>query len=207
MNLLLFALGLALLVAGASLLVRGASKLALSLGISPLVVGLTIVAFGTSAPEVAVSVGAVLDGKTDLAIGNVVGSNIFNVLFILGASALIAPLVVNVQLIRQEVPVMIGASLLLLVLGLDHTLGFADAALLFALLIVYTVYLVRQSRRQTSMAAGGVRGRLQSSAGRSLGFQDAGATCAHHRRTRCAGLRLGVAGDSVGQFRQGDGCQ
>ncbi len=152
MNLLLFALGLASLVAGASLLVRGASKLALSLGISPLVVGLTIVAFGTSAPEVAVSVGAVLDGKTDLAIGNVVGSNIFNVLFILGASALIAPLVVNVQLIRQEVPVMIGASLLLLVLGLDHTLGFADAALLFALLIVYTVYLVRQSRRQTAMA-------------------------------------------------------
>jgi cation:H+ antiporter len=152
MNLLLFALGLASLVAGASLLVRGASKLALSLGISPLVVGLTIVAFGTSAPEVAVSVGAVLDGKTDLAIGNVVGSNIFNVLFILGASALIAPLVVNVQLIRQEVPVMIGASLLLLVLGLDHTLGFGESALLFSLLIVYTVYLVRQSRRQTSMA-------------------------------------------------------
>ncbi len=152
MNLLLFALGLASLVAGATLLVRGASKLALSFGISPLVVGLTIVAFGTSAPEVAVSVGAVLDGKTDLAIGNVVGSNIFNVLFILGASALIAPLVVNVQLIRQEVPVMIGASLLLLVLGLDHTLGFGESALLFALLIVYTVYLVRQSRRQTSMA-------------------------------------------------------
>ena len=152
MNLLLFVLGLASLVAGASLLVRGASKLALSLGISPLVVGLTIVAFGTSAPEVAVSVGAVLDGKTDLAIGNVVGSNIFNVLFILGASALITPLVVNVQLIRQEVPIMIGASLLLLVLGMDGTLGLWDAAFLFALLIAYTVFLVRQSRRQTSQA-------------------------------------------------------
>ncbi len=152
MNLLLFLLGLAALVAGASLLVRGASKLALSFGISPLVVGLTIVAFGTSAPEVAVSVGAVLDGKADLAIGNVVGSNIFNVLFILGVSALIAPLAVNVQLIRQEVPIMIGASLLLLVLGLDRTLGFGDAALLFALLIGYSVFLVRQSRRQTSQA-------------------------------------------------------
>jgi cation:H+ antiporter len=152
MNLLLFVLGLASLVAGASLLVRGASKLALSLGISPLVVGLTIVAFGTSAPEVAVSVNAVLDGKTDIAVGNVVGSNIFNVLFILGASALITPLVVNVQLIRQEVPIMIGASLLLLVLGMDHMLGLGDAALLFTLLIIYTVYLIRQSRRQSSAA-------------------------------------------------------
>jgi cation:H+ antiporter len=152
MNLLLFALGLASLVAGASLLVRGASKLALSFGISPLVVGLTIVAFGTSAPEVAVSVGAVLDGKTDLAIGNAVGSNIFNVLFILGVSALIAPLVVNVQLIRQEVPIMIGASLLLLVLGMDHRLGLGDACLLVGLLIAYNVYLVRQSRRQTMQA-------------------------------------------------------
>jgi hypothetical protein len=92
-----------------SLLVRGASKLALSFGMSPLVVGLTIVAFGTSAPEMAVSVGAVLDGQTDIAVGNVVGSNIFNVLFILGLSALITPLVVHMQLIRQEVPIMIGA--------------------------------------------------------------------------------------------------
>jgi cation:H+ antiporter len=79
------------LVVGADLLVRGASRLALSFGISPLVVGLTIVAFGTSAPEMAVSVNAALDGKGDLAIGNVVGSNIFNVLFILGISALITP--------------------------------------------------------------------------------------------------------------------
>ena len=91
MNLLLFIGGLAALVIGADLLVRGASKLALSFGISPLVVGLTIVAFGTSAPEMAVSVGAVLNGQTDIAIGNVVGSNIFNVLFILGLSALIVP--------------------------------------------------------------------------------------------------------------------
>jgi cation:H+ antiporter len=124
----------------------------LSLGISPLVVGLTIVAFGTSAPEVAVSVGAVLDGRTDIAIGNVVGSNVFNVLFILGLSALIAPLVVHVQLIRQEVPIMIGASLLLLVLGLDGRVGGGDAALLVALLLAYTGFLVVQSRRETRAA-------------------------------------------------------
>jgi cation:H+ antiporter len=145
-TLLFFLAGLATLVAGASLLVRGASKLALSFGISPLVVGLTVVAFGTSAPEVAVSVGAVLDGKTDIALGNVVGSNIFNVLFILGASALITPLVVNLQLIRQEVPIMIGASLLLLPLALDGRLGLLDGALLLGLMIAYTVFLVRQSR-------------------------------------------------------------
>ncbi len=152
MTLLLFVAGLVALVAGAELMVRGASKLALSFGISPLVVGLTIVAFGTSAPEVAVSVGAVLGGKTDIAIGNVVGSNVFNVLFILGLSAVITPLVVNIQLIRQEVPIMIGASLLLLALSLDGRLGLGDSALLFALLLAYTVFLVRQSRAETQAA-------------------------------------------------------
>ncbi len=149
MNLLLFIAGLAALIAGAELLVRGASKLALSLGISPLVVGLTIVAFGTSSPEMAVSAGAALDGRTDIAIGNVVGSNIFNVLFILGISALIVPLVVHAQIIRQEVPIMIGASLLLLVFALDRTLGRFDALFLLALLAAYTVFLIVQSRRET----------------------------------------------------------
>ena len=152
MNMLMFFGGLLLLVIGANILVRGASKLALSFGISPLVVGLTIVALGTSAPEVAVSVGAVLSGKTDIAIGNVVGSSIFNVLFVLGISALIAPLVVNVQLIRQEVPIMLGASLLLLALTLDGNLSFLDGGFLFALLLVYTVFLVVQSRRETQAA-------------------------------------------------------
>lgn len=152
MNLLLFLGGLALLVLGASALVRGASKLALAFGVSPLVVGLTVVAFGTSAPEVAVSVGAVFKGQTDIAVGNVVGSNIFNVLFILGISALITPLVVNVQLIRQEVPIMIGASLLLLALGLDGKVSVLDGGLLFALLIAYTTFLVVQSRRETAAA-------------------------------------------------------
>jgi cation:H+ antiporter len=151
-NLLLFAAGLAALVIGAELLVRGASRLALSFGISPLVVGLTIVAFGTSAPEAAVSLGAALDGRTELAVGNVVGSNVFNVLFILGVSALIVPLVVNIQLILQEVPIMIGASLLLLVMALDGQLGLSDGLLLCAVLVGYTVFLVRQSRAETAAA-------------------------------------------------------
>lgn len=149
MTYLLFIAGLAALIVGADVLVRGASRLALSLGISPLVVGLTVVAFGTSAPEVAVSVGAVLDGKTDLALGNAVGSNIFNVLFILGLSALIVPLVVNIQLIRQEVPIMLGASLLLLLLSLDGRLSWNDGVLLLISLAAYTSFLVVQSRRES----------------------------------------------------------
>jgi cation:H+ antiporter len=164
MTILLFIGGLIGLVAGAELLVRGASRLALSFGISPLVVGLTIVAFGTSAPEMAVSTGAVLSGQTDIAIGNVVGSNIFNVLFILGVAALITPLVVNIQLIRQEVPIMIGASLLLLLLGLDGKLGFLDGAILFTLLIVYTVFLIVQSRAETRSAQDEYAAELQPAA-------------------------------------------
>jgi cation:H+ antiporter len=149
MQYLMFFAGLLALVAGAELLVRGASRLALSFGISPLVVGLTIVAFGTSAPEVAVSLGAALDGRIDIAVGNVVGSNIFNVLFILGVSALITPLVVNAQIVRQEVPIMVGASLLLLAFALDGQVGFWESGFLLALLLVYTVFLVLQSRRET----------------------------------------------------------
>jgi len=149
-HVLFFILGLVALVAGAEALVRGASKIALSLGISPLVVGLTIVAVGTSSPEVAVSVGAALSGNTDIAVGNVVGSNIFNVLLILGASALIAPLVVHSQLIRQEVPIMIGASLLLVVMVLDGKLGRFDAAVLATLLAGYMAFLVMQSRAESA---------------------------------------------------------
>ncbi|MDZ7585203.1 MAG: calcium/sodium antiporter [Thiobacillus sp.] len=153
MQALTFGLGLVALIAGAEAMVRGASRLAASWGISPLVVGLTVVAFGTSAPEMAVSVGAALSGSSDLAIGNVVGSNIANVLLILGISALIAPLLVHEQIIRQEVPIMIGASLLVAVMALDGGIGRVEAALLFALVIAYTVFLVVQSRRASQAAA------------------------------------------------------
>jgi len=148
-----FAGGLVALVVGADALVRGASKLALTFGLSPLVVGLTIVAFGTSAPEMAVSTSAVLGGQTDIAVGNVVGSNIFNVLFILGISALIVPLVVHHQLIRQEVPIMLGASFLLLALGLDGNIAMWEGGVLLGLLLAYTGFLVVQSRKQGAEAA------------------------------------------------------
>lgn len=153
MNLVFFFAGLGLLVLGAELLVRGASRLALAVGLSPLVVGLTVVAIGTSAPEVAVSVGAVMGGQSDIAIGNVVGSNIFNVLLILGLSALIVPLVVHSQIIRQEVPIMVAISLLLVVMVQDRVIGMYEGAILTALLVVYTSFIVAQSRRATRAAA------------------------------------------------------
>ncbi len=150
----IFAVGLIALVGGAELLVRGASRLALSFGISPLVIGLTIVAFGTSAPEMTVSVGAVLGGRTELAFGNAIGSNVFNVLGILGLAAIITPLSVHIQLIRQEAPILIGSAILLLVLSLDGSIGALDALLLSGLLVGYTVFLIVQSRAEPSTQAG-----------------------------------------------------
>ena len=144
-----FVLGLALLVAGAELLVRGGSRLALRLGLSPLLIGLTVVAFGTSSPEMAVSVQAGLAGQAEIAVGNIVGSNIFNVLFILGVSALITPLLVHRQLIRLDVLIMFGVSALLWVMALDGRIGPFDGLLLTAGIVAYTVFAVRQGRQES----------------------------------------------------------
>lgn len=142
--------GLAVLVTGAELLVRGASRLALRFGISPLVVGLTVVAFGTSSPELAVSVQSGLAGQADIAVGNVVGSNIFNVLAVLGLAALIAPLVVQQQLVRFEVPLIVGLSVLVLAMAQDGRIGAFDGLLLVAGLVAYTVFVIRQARREAA---------------------------------------------------------
>lgn len=148
MDLLQLALGLVLLTAGAESLVRGASGIAARLGIPPLIVGLTVVAFGTSAPELAVSVAAAWSGQGDIALGNVVGSNIFNVLFILGVSALIVPLVISGQLIRVDLPLMIGASVLTLLFALDGRIGRLDGAILFVGLFFYIGFQIRQGMRE-----------------------------------------------------------
>lgn len=144
--------GLALLTIGGELLVRGSSQLAALAGITPLVIGLTVVSFGTSSPELAVSVQSSLVGKSDIAVGNVVGSNIFNILFILGACALISPLVVAVQLIRREVPFMIGVSLLVAALALDGGISRSEGLLLIALLVGYTSWSIYASRKETAEA-------------------------------------------------------
>ena len=142
-------IGVVLLTLGAESLVRGASSLARAVGISPLVVGLTVVAYGTSAPELAVSVQARLAGQGDIAVGNVIGSNIFNVLLILGLSALITPLVVAQQLVRREVPLMVGVSVALVLMVLDGVLGQLEGLLLAAGAVGYTVFTVRESRRES----------------------------------------------------------
>lgn len=145
--------GLVLLVAGAEVLVRGAAKLAAQFGIPPLIIGLTVVAFGTSAPETAVSVQAAYNNSGDLAIGNVIGSNIANVLLILGMTALVAPLIVSRQLIRLDVPIMIGASLVVYALAWDGSLSRLDGALLFAGVLSYTAFLIVSSRKDKTAPA------------------------------------------------------
>lgn len=149
LTLVLFVAGVILLIIGAEALVRGASRLAGALGISPLVIGLTVVAFGTSSPEAAVSVGSALGGRAEIALGNVVGSNIFNVLFILGVSALVAPLAVSRRLVRLDAPLMVGVSVLLLILALDGSVGRVDGLVLFGGIVAYTLFAISQSRRET----------------------------------------------------------
>lgn len=149
LTLFLFVVGLGLLISGADLLVRGASVLATRVGVSPLVIGLTIVAFGTSSPELAVSINSAWSGDANIALGNVIGSNIFNVLFILGLAALIAPLIVAQQLIRVDVPLMIGSSILLLLLALDGAISRLDGLLLVGGVAAYTFFLVQLSRKET----------------------------------------------------------
>jgi cation:H+ antiporter len=149
----LFVAGLVLLLGGAELLVRGASRLAVTLGLSPLVIGLTVVAWGTGSPELAVAVKAAFAGQPDLAIGNVVGSNIANVLLILGFAALVVPLKVSERVVRLDVPLMIGASVLTLLFAYDGRLGTGDGLIFVALLTAYTWWTVRASRREQRVAA------------------------------------------------------
>jgi cation:H+ antiporter len=141
--------GLVLLVLGAEWLVRGASSIATRLGIAPIVIGLTVVAFGTSAPEMAVSVGASLSGNADVSLGNVVGSNIFNILFILGISAVFSGLAIEQRLIRIDIPLLTVISFITLGLALNGSFGRIEGAVFFVALLVYTAWLIRNARRES----------------------------------------------------------
>jgi cation:H+ antiporter len=152
LHLALFLAGLLLLTGGGHALVTGASALAGRLGLSSLVIGLTVVAWGTSAPELAVSLRAALRGQGEMALGNVVGSNIINILGVLGVSALLTPLVVSRRLVRQDVPVLVGLSAAVWALGATGRIGRLDGAILFALGVLYTVLTVRASRREQRRA-------------------------------------------------------
>ena len=175
-TIVLFAAGLGLLILGAEILVRGASRLATMIGIPPLIIGLTIVAFGTSSPEMAVSIQSVLSNQVDISLGNVVGSNIFNILFILGLSATMAPLAVSSQLVRVDVPIMIVISVLTLLFGIDHNISRLEGFFLFAGFIGYISFLAYKSRSQkryvikTSINDVGEKAKTTSKLLTNLGF-------------------------------------
>ena len=143
----LILLSLILLFAGAEILVKGSASVAARAGLTPLMIGLTVVAFGTSSPELAVSLDAALMGQGDVAIGNVVGSNLLNIAVILGLSALICPIVVHLQLIKVDVPIMILVAFLLPLLLLDGRLGRLEGGLLFAGIVLYTLLNVQMARK------------------------------------------------------------
>ncbi|NDL56321.1 calcium/sodium antiporter [Phytoactinopolyspora sp. XMNu-373] len=140
--------GFVLLVGGGESLVRGASSLARTIGMSSLVVGLTVVSFATSAPELAVSTGAALGGHPGLAVGNVVGSNIANILLVLGLSAVFVPLIVKSQIVRADIPVMVALSIGLLLLALDGHITRLDGTLLLAVVVIYVTITIVISRRR-----------------------------------------------------------
>jgi len=141
--------GLCLLLIGAELMVRAAVRLAERLHVRPLIIGLTIVALGSSAPQMTVSLQAALTDNPDIAVGSVVGSGIFNILVTLGLSALIIPLRVSRQLVRLDIPLMIGASLLVFILAWNKDLGRFDGVVLLGALALYLGLLLRQSRHST----------------------------------------------------------
>jgi cation:H+ antiporter len=142
--------GFVLLMVGAEALVWGASRLATTLGISSLAIGLTVVAFGTSAPELAVSVRGALTGSGDIALGNVVGSNIFNLLAILGLAALASALVVHRRVVRIDLPVLLLVTVAVWGLAANGRIGRGEGALLVAGLVGYTVWVYRAARREAS---------------------------------------------------------
>ena len=162
----LFVVGLVGLIVGAEWLVRGASRLAAVAGISPLVIGLTVVAFATSSPELAVSEVAAIKGSADLALGNIVGSNISNILLILGIAASLRPITVHRQLIRMEVPLLIAVSAAILPLASDGMLGRVDGLALLAVLFVYLAWSIKVARRDASAFAQQVEPDAAASKGR-----------------------------------------
>ena len=153
-HLLLLVLGFVMLVKGADWFVEGASKVAEKFGIPQLVIGLTIVAMGTSLPEAAVSTSAALKGSAEITIGNVVGSNIMNILLILGITSVISPLAVQLSTVKYEIPMVIGFSILLGALGLlDGTVGRIDGLILLAGMVCYLLYLLRMAKKGQALTA------------------------------------------------------
>lgn len=144
---LLILLSFVILFIGAELLVRGGASMALKLGLTPLVVGLTVVAYGTSTPELIVSLKAAFMGQSDIAIGNVVGSNIFNVAVILGLAAVVYPVTTHLQVLKWDAPVLLAVTLLTPLTFLDGVVSKAEGGVLLAVAVAYTVWAVRMAKK------------------------------------------------------------
>lgn len=151
-QILLLAAGFALLIKGADWFVDGSSSVAAKFGIPQLVIGLTIVAMGTSSPEAAVSITAAFSGNADITVGNIVGSNILNILIILGLSAAIVPIAVAKSTVKFEMPFMIFVTILLLLLGLDGTIGLVDGIVFLLFFAAYLIYLFRMAKNDMDEA-------------------------------------------------------
>lgn len=146
---LIFLIGLGVIIVGAELVLRSSTRIANFLGIKPIIIGLTVVSIGTSMPELAIGVTAAAEGKGSLAIGNIAGTNILNILFILGLSAAIRPLPLHALSIKLDLPVMIGAALALTAMAWDGVLEAYEGILLLLAAVVYTIVLIRLSKMES----------------------------------------------------------
>ncbi|MDD6879911.1 MAG: calcium/sodium antiporter [bacterium] len=173
-NLALLVLGFVMLVKGADWFVDGASGIAMKFGIPQLVIGLTIVAMGTSAPEAAVSISAAMKGSAAITIGNIVGSNIMNVLVILGISSVITALKVEKSTVKIEMPFMIAMSIMLLLLGLDGTVSFTDGIIIIVFFVIYLAYLFWMAKKGMGNAEDEIK---ELSIGKAILFTLVGLAC------------------------------
>lgn len=146
MDYLLLIIGFALLIKGADLFVDGSCSIARILNVPSVIIGLTIVAMGTSAPEASVSISAALAGNNDIAISNIIGSNIFNALGVVGICALIMPFVTNPSILKRDLPINIGVSIILVIMLLDGTLGRIEGIILLILMAIYIYMMIKEAK-------------------------------------------------------------
>lgn len=186
-DILWFLAGLAVLIVGAEVMVRGGAEVAVRLGISPIVIGLTVVSIGTSMPELAVGVVAAGDGSGALAVGNIAGTNVVNVLLILGLSALLVPLVLQSRTISFELPIMAAAALLLWALAADGVLSRVDGAVLVLGALAYTVAVIRSARHESHAVVEEFAAELVA----EYSTDEPGATATKHRTAVYVAMTLG----------------
>jgi cation:H+ antiporter len=186
-GLTLFAAGLALLIFAAELVLRHGSALALSFGVKPLVLGLTVVAIGTSAPELAVGITAAREGSGALAVGNIAGTNLVNILLILGLSALLRPLPLHRRTIRTDLPMMVVAALVMTAFAWDGALSGTEGAIMIAIALVYTAAVIKGSGSESRRVKAEYSEMFGSEGARTTGTEEA------HRGINAVYLLAGIA--------------